>query len=71
MVALENGDEVPLWLLDGENYVGELGIPPMSEGIVMIGDRLAVLFESGAGKFQVGGKGAVDRLMLLDVSQFK
>lgn len=71
MVALENGDEVPLWFLDGDNYVGELGIPPMSEGIVMIGDRLAVLFESGAGKFQVGGKGAVDRVMLLDVSQFK
>ena len=71
MVELDNGTEVPLWFLDGENYVGELGIPPMSEGIVMIGDRLAVLFESGAGKFQVGGKGAVDRVMLLDVTEFR
>ena len=57
MVALENGDEVPLWFLDGDNYVGELGIPPMSEGIVKIGDRLAVLFESGQVSFRSAGKG--------------
>ena len=70
-VPLSNGTTVPLWFLDGKNYIGEIDCPPMSEGIVMIGDQLAVLYESGANRFQLGGKGPVDRLMLLDVSQFK
>ena len=70
-VALSNGDRVPLWFLDGNNYIGEIDCPPMSEGIVMIGNQLAVLFESGANRYQFGGKGPVDRVMLLDVSQFK
>ncbi|MDA7878995.1 hypothetical protein N9Z47_04220 [bacterium] len=43
----------------------------MSEGIVMIGDRLAVLFESGADKFKNGGQEPVDRVMSIDVTQFK
>jgi hypothetical protein len=70
-VTLSNGNRVPLWFLDGENYLGEIDFPPMSEGIVMIGNQLAVLSESGANKYQFGGKGPVDRVMLLDVSQFK
>lgn len=71
MVALGNGDLVPLWFLDGNNYIGEIDFPPMSEGLVMIGNQLAVLSESGANKYQFGGKGPVDRVLLLDVSQFK
>ncbi len=44
--ALRSGDKVPLWFLDGRNYIGEIDFPPMSEGIVMIGEQLAVLSES-------------------------
>jgi hypothetical protein len=71
MVKLRSGEPVPLWFLDGQNYLGEIDFPPMSEGIVMIGKRLAVLSESGADKYQLGGKGPLDRVLLLDVSRFK
>lgn len=70
-VKVRSGERVPLWFLDGENYIGEIDFPPMSEGIVMLGDQLAVLSESGAGKFQFGGKGPLDRILLLDVSKLK
>lgn len=71
MVKLQNGDTVPLWFLDGKNYLGEIDFAPMSEGIVMMGKRLAVLSESGASKYQAGGKGALDVVVFLDVSRFK
>ncbi len=64
------GKEIPLWFLDGKNYIGEIDCPPMSEGIAMVGDQLAVVFESGADQYQLGGQGPVDRVLLLDVSQF-
>jgi hypothetical protein len=70
-VKLRNGDAVPLWFLNGKNYLGTIDFPPMSEGIVMIGIRLAVLSESGANKYQLGGKGPLDRVLLLDMSRFK
>ncbi len=68
---LTDGTEVPLWFLDGENYVREIDFPPMAEGIVMIGDRLAVLSESGAKKYQFAGRGPLDRVLLLDVGREK
>ena len=67
----QRGDEVPLWFLDGDNYLGEIDFPPMSEGVVMIENRLAVLSESGASKYQLGGKGPLDVVVFLDVSTFK
>jgi hypothetical protein len=70
-VKLRGGETVPLWFLDGENYLGEIDFPPMSEGIVMVGDKLAVLPESGAAKYQFGGKGPLDVIILLDVSRFR
>jgi len=70
-VVMGGGDNVPLWFLDGENYIGEIDCPPMSEGIVMVGNHLAVLFESGASKYLIGGKGPVDRVMMLDVAKFR
>jgi hypothetical protein len=66
---VRNGKTVPLWFLDGDNYLGEIDFPPMSEGIVMIDGRLAVLPESGADKYQAGGKGPLDVIVLLDVSK--
>ena len=66
-VGLSDGVTVPLWHLDGANYLTEIDFPPMAEGIAMIGNRLAVLSESGATKFQRRGKGALDMILLLDV----
>ena len=68
-VTLSDGTTVPLWYLDGENYLTEIDFPPMAEGITMIGNRLAVLSESGAAKFQPRGKGPLDFILLLDVSE--
>lgn len=65
--TLSDGTKVPLWFLDGVNFVREIDFPPMSEGIAMVGDRLAVLSESGATKYLKGGKGPLDRILLLDV----
>ena len=65
------GKTVPLWFLDGENYLGVIDFPPMSEGIVMIDGRLAVLSESGAKRYVSGGRGPLDTILTLDVSQFR
>ena len=67
--TLRDGTKVPLWFLDGDNYLTEIDFPPMAEGIIMIGNRLAVLSESGATKYQPGGKGPLDVILLLDVSK--
>lgn len=69
-VKTRGGDAVPLWFLDAKNYVGEIDFPPMSEGIVPVGDRLAVLAESGAERYLAGGMGPLDRILLLDLSRF-
>ena len=71
IVNLRNGDNVPLWFLDARNHLGDIDFPPMSEGIVMIGNRLAVLSESGACKYRLGGKSPLHRVALLDVSRFR
>ncbi len=67
--TLRDGAKVPMWFLDGDNFLTEIDFPPMAEGIVMIGNRLAVLSESGANKYQSGGKGPLDVILLLDVSK--
>jgi hypothetical protein len=67
--TLSDGTTVPLWFLDGKNYLTEIDFPPMAEGITMIGARLAVLSESGATKYQRGGKGALDFILLLHVPE--
>ncbi len=65
--TLSDGTTVPLWYLDGKNYQTEIDFPPMAEGITMIGGRLAVLPESGATKYQDGGKDPLDAILLLHV----
>ena len=65
---LSDGTVVPLWYLDGKNYLTEIDLPPMAEGITMVGDKLAVLSESGANKFQRQGLGPLDYILFLDVS---
>ena len=68
-VTLENGLKAPLWYLDGKNIIKEIDFPPMSEGITMIDDKLAVLSESGAEKYQKGGLGPLDRIILINLEE--
>lgn len=61
-----DGVKVPLWFLDGKNRQWEIDdFPPMSEGITAYGDRLAVVFESGAKEYQKGGRGPMDTVLYL------
>jgi hypothetical protein len=69
-VTLENELKVPLWYLDGKNIIKEMDFPPMSEGITMIDDKLAVLSESGAEKYQQGGVGPLDHIILIDLEEY-
>ncbi len=65
-ISWDDGGSVPLWYLDETNLIVEIVLPPLSEGITRIGEKLAVLFESGAQKFQHGRKTPIDQLLLLD-----
>ena len=68
-VQTSQGDEVPLWFLDGKNHVRSIDLPPMAENIVLIDGKLAVLFESGAKKFRWFGKKPLDHILLLDLPE--
>lgn len=58
-----DGETVPLWFLDGVNKKWEDDYPPMSEGIAAYGDRFALVFESGADKYQKDGRGPIDTIL--------
>lgn len=58
--------EIPLWFLDGKNYKNDFELPPMAEGIEIIGGKLHVVFESAAKKFLEGGKAPNDRVLVLE-----
>jgi hypothetical protein len=68
-VTLDQGAAVPLWYLDEKNRIRDIDFPPMSEGIVMIDGRLAVLSESGAEKYQTGGMGPLDYVVFIDLDE--
>lgn len=59
--------EVPLWFLDGSNETEDRPMPPMSEGLQPIKDRVAVVFESAAGIYNSGGKFPMDQIFLMKV----
>lgn len=65
VVKERGGHGVPLWFLDGRNRVKEIKYPPMSEGITPFGKQLAVIGESGAAKYQEGGRGPLDSIIFL------
>ena len=69
-VTLENGVKAPLWYLDGKNIIREIDFPPMSEGITLIDGKLFVLSESGAEKYQRGGLGPLDHIILIDLEEY-
>lgn len=63
---LPSGVAVPCWIADEGDAVAVREIAPMAEGIVAHGRQLALIFESGAEKYQRGGKGSIDHIMILD-----
>jgi hypothetical protein len=70
-ITLENGLKAPLWYLDGKNMIREIDFPPMSEGIMIIDGKLAVLPESGAEKYQSGGLGPLDHIILMNLEELQ
>lgn len=68
-VKTSQGDEVPLWFLDGKNHVRSIDLPPMAENVALINGKLTVLFESGAKKFRWFGKNPLDHILLLNLPE--
>ncbi|HQY88407.1 MAG TPA: hypothetical protein PK402_07095 [Tepidisphaeraceae bacterium] len=66
-----DGQSIPLWFLDGQNKEWEADYPPMSEGITSFGEQFGLIFESGAEKFQNGGRGPIDTILLFDSAETK
>lgn len=58
------GREVPLWFLDGKNQTDTWIMPPMSEGLDTVKDKIAVLFESGAKPYLSQGAFPADQIYL-------
>jgi hypothetical protein len=69
-ISWDDGGKIPLWYLDATNLIAEIILPPLSEGITLVDGKLAVLFESGAQKFQYGGKTPIDQLLFLNPVSF-
>jgi len=68
-VELVPGMVIPLWFLDEINKVNELTLPPMSEGIVVYDNSLAVLFESAAAKYRNSARLPLDRLQIISAEE--
>jgi len=68
-VNLRENTAIPLWFLDGGNFVKSIGFPPMSQGLTDIDGKLAILSESGAMKYQRFGRGPVDNIILIDKNE--
>jgi hypothetical protein len=68
-VQLKENAAIPLWFLDGGNFVKSIGFPPMSQGLTDIDGKPAILSESGALKYQKFGKGPVDHIILIDKNE--
>jgi hypothetical protein len=60
------GRVVPIWILDGSKQADRLAMPPMSEGVDVMRDRLVVLFESAAEPYRRAANYLVDQLIYLN-----
>ncbi len=67
--VLENGMDVPVWHLDCRSHVRSIEAPPMTEGIVMVENLLAVLFESASDKYRRTSRFPQDRIHFLDMGK--
>lgn len=69
-----SGKEVPVWFLDPSNQAkenGSLAAPPMTEGVVPVGDRLYVLFESGSTKYRSSALSPMDHMRVIRLPEWK
>jgi hypothetical protein len=68
-VGLGDAD-VPFWHLKDADRVrwGYDTFPPMSEGIAVYDEKLAVVCESGAAKYLSGGQGPLDRVVYVPLA---
>jgi len=60
-----SGASVPLWILTEEEALDRMILPPMSEALVLYGNRLAILFESAASKYRDTALYPLDKLQFL------
>ncbi|HDQ13498.1 MAG TPA: hypothetical protein ENN41_01605 [Sediminispirochaeta sp.] len=67
--VLRNGTSSPLWYLEEEYLMKKIAAPPMSEGISLVGDRIAVLYESGADTYRYSARFPQDRIHFLDLNR--
>ncbi|TBL78944.1 hypothetical protein [Paenibacillus thalictri] len=58
--------EVPLWFLDSANQLNRVTMPPLSEGLAVVKDNLAVVFESGAMQYRVSAKFVMDQIYYIN-----
>jgi hypothetical protein len=63
-----NNREIKVWFLDDNILDGTIEFPPMAEGIALDAEKLTVLVESGAEKYQQNGLGPVDYLIHLPLN---
>lgn len=58
-----NGEQIPVYFLDGKLKAWKYQAPPMSEGLAARDGKLYILFESGAEKYRLdGGKNPTDKV---------
>lgn len=68
--TFENGKTVQVLHLDGRNLKADITAPPMTEGIIGYRGNIALLFESGSGKYRYTAGFPRDRMDLLDPGLF-
>ena len=66
-----DGTTIPVWVLDRENLLREIVIPPMSEGVVNYHDSAAVLFESASDKYRGTARFPEDRIQILTLPEVR
>lgn len=68
--TIQSGGDVPipLWILGSENLIREIPAPPMTEGICLYGDFIAVLYESGSDKYRRTSRDQQDSIHFLRLS---
>lgn len=67
------GQEVPVWFLDSTNRTQNLNpiiAPPMSEGVDTDGNRLFLLFESGAQKYRSSAASPMDTIRVIRLDEW-
>jgi len=65
------GVVVPLWYLDNNSLIKDVKIPAMSEEIVILNDRVYILFESASKKYRLFNRNRLDHVYSLPLNFFE